>query len=103
MKKKNSCPDCGSAPTNHLFAKLSAWFNHHRMKKYSVVEKIRRFFGDYCAPHTDMFADFFIHLAVLTRLGRFLREPDEKTSGRAGFLWEKAGPRGIEMKEFRLF
>jgi D-alanine-D-alanine ligase-like ATP-grasp enzyme len=103
MTKTSSCPDCGSAPTNHFFARITAVANHVRMRKFPLTEGLRQFFMDWLTPHTDTVALMLIRIAVFIRLGKMMGAPDEKTCGRGAFLWEKAPQRGIVMKEFRLF
>lgn len=103
---KKTCPDCGSVPTNHFLSRVSATVNHIRTRRHNRDKPKRKFRAialHVLAHCTDSIALFFIRCAVALRVGKIITEPDEKTGSRAVFFWEKALPRGIEIKEFRLF
>src|SRR3989344_5104173 len=103
MQLKKACPDCGSAPVNHFFSRVSAIVNHIRLRRHGPTRAFRDLVFYWFIPYVDALALPLTRCAVALRLGNMLNKPDGKTCGRAAFLWEKAAGRGIEMNELRLF
>ena len=97
MRKKQTCPDCGDAPTNHFVSYVSVLLG-------AIVDPYVRFM-EKIIPESffDWLGSWFIKLLIFLRLGRVTKEPTEKDSGHTRVLWEEAIRRGIEMSEFHLF
>ncbi len=104
MSKKTPCPDCGPAPTNHLFEKLSVCIRYGIAPVVPPLHFIEKKLGvlfsypvSKRAAHTLLYA--------LTKIGAAtaVAAPTIATPDRTRVLFESAEKCGIKMQEFHLF
>lgn len=91
---KNSCPDCGSAPTNHTVAWLSVFLREY----LTPFERIAM--PKFSSAFMERFSLGLMRAFQFLRLGRTTYAPAENDTWRTKVLWEEALRRGITMEEF---
>ncbi len=91
-----SCPDCGSAPTNHKIAWLSVFIGSFIWPfQEKIMPKLSPQFVERASiPLT--------RIAQLLHLGKTTYAPDDTDNWRTRALWDEANIRGIKMEEFHL-
>ncbi len=97
QKKKNYCPDCGGAQTNHTMTYISIWLS-------GFMEPWTNWMSNWIPDSKlEWIGPILTRFLVFVKLGKFHYAPDNKDSLRAKVLWDEATKRNIEMKEFLLF
>jgi D-alanine-D-alanine ligase-like ATP-grasp enzyme len=91
---KSTCPDCGSAPTNHAVAWISVFLREY----LSPFE--RYLFPKVTPEFMERMSAICMRGFQKLRLGKTTYEPTEKDNWRTRVLWEEAIKRGITLEEF---
>ncbi len=95
--KKQKCPDCGDAPTNHFVSYVSVLLG-------AIIEPYTRIMERLMPQNPfSKLGPGFIKTLNFLHVGKITKAPSEKDSGRTRVLWEEAIKRGIGMYEFHLF
>lgn len=97
---KKTCPDCGPAPTIHIFERTSARLQ--QLIEPYLQWMIRPF--DHPLAHNALERGEKNLLSVLSWIGivKKIASPDEHTPLRAKCVWDEATRRGMCMREFRI-
>ncbi|MEN9560752.1 MAG: Cyanophycin synthetase [Candidatus Parcubacteria bacterium] len=97
-----SCPDCGTAPTNHLLAKLDVVIDEgieRLQRRFGWLERLSEPFmywvGNNIVPK-------IFRVAASLGIGKIMTTPDETIEPRARCLWDEANRRGIKMSAYQL-
>ncbi len=101
--KKETCPDCGPVPVVHWVERWSIIVDWFFAPLFNCMDWLLGVLRPLLTLFPWQYLGLpFFKLLVALHLGTLQDKVDDRDNARTRAMWESAGKRGIEVKEFRL-